>query len=544
MERSLRNFLRFSLLVLLISYSAGAQVNFLSDDAVYDFLERFDAQGLIRINHHQKPLSRKMIYNHLKEIERNPARLSSNQKEELKYFLSEYNYSNSSDTLEDNHLYFLEKNSNDAFRIFEYSNDDKRIVIYPDAGLDFSYRNSEKHSYTYYNGLSSYGSFGKYFSFDFDFNDVSIKREGYPVQTLFSSERGFDYPRFNRSNETLNYDRTLAAITMSWSWGFISLKKDYNYWGTGNSGKLILSDKAPSYPQLYVNAKPFDWLEFGYFYGELNSSINDSSTIRNSGGTRPHIQLVEKYIAAHIITFDILNNIKLSVGESVIISDRFEPIYLIPVLFFRLADHYISHTDYNSGNAQVFSSVSYRLPQLSSRFDFSVFIDELKVTDLSAPSAIGYSIGLSNYDVLLNNLSIHSEYVKIDPFVYLHGDPAQTYANRRYTMGHWIGSNSDMVNLSFKYVPLPKFRVNTSLSYIRKGDFEDITQPRYQPDQEFLFGEKSYYLNMALSLNYEILNNIFLEGSLIISNSWGKNNRIQVNDHKFTELGVGVKTGF
>ena len=31
-----------------------------------------------------------------------------------------------------------------------------------------------------------------------------------------------------------------------------------------------------------------------------------------------------------------------SIGESIVYSDRLQPIYFIPVLFFRAADHYLS----------------------------------------------------------------------------------------------------------------------------------------------------------------------------------------------------------
>lgn len=534
--------LRVIVCVIAVSFSIRSQVNLLNNNEVYDFLERFDARGIININHHQKPIPRQAIFNLLQEIALSKNLLSLQQQQELNFYLSEYNNSNIGE--DTGNTTFLEDNSNKAFRFYEYNDNVNRLVLNPDFGLSFTYRNSTEHSYTYYNGLSTYGSIGKIFSIDFDFNDVSIKRTGYSIQTLFSDERGFDYPRYNRSNKTLNYDRTTGAVTAGWDWGYLSLRKDYNYWGTGNTGKLILSDKAPSYPHLFLNVKPFEWLEFSYLYGELISSINDSLTIRNSGGTRAHIQLVEKYIAAHLITFDILNDFKLTVGESVIISDRFEPIYLIPVLFFRMADHYNSHSDLNSANAQVFGSLSYRIPSVSTRLDFSLFIDELKITDRTAPRAIGYSIGISNYDLIKNNFSVHAEYVRTEPFVYTHGDPAQSYANRRYFMGHWIGSNSDLVNLTLKYIPFYRTKAAASVSYVRKGSFDDINLPRYQSDQKFLYGDKSYYLFYNFIVTHELLNNFFIECGIRSANSWGKNNLVDINDFKYTEFEIGSKVGF
>lgn len=542
MERTLSITFKIFIAALIISESVIAQSNLLYNKDVTEFLEEFDSKGVITLNHHVKPFTRKVIYDALSEIESKNVSLTKVQKEWLRHYIAEFSYyASETDT---SLTVFLEKNPFGAFRIFEYSTGSRSIVLYPDAGLSYSNRGGGKYSYTYYNGLSGYGHAGRHFSFDFDFNDVSIKRHGFPFQSMLSAERGFDYPRFNRANETLNYDRTTAAVTAGWDWGYVSLKKDYNYWGSGYNGNLILSDKAPSFPQLYFYAKPFDWLEFNYFYGELISSINDSSTIRNSGGTRGHIQLVDKYIASHMVTADIFSDLKLSLGESVIISDRFEPIYLVPILFFRMADHYLSHSDLNSGNAQVFASLSYRIPAAATRLDFSLFIDELKVTDLDAPKAIGYSIGMTNFKLPVNDLIIQSEYVKIDPFVYFHADPAQTYTNRRFFMGHWIGSNSDMINVNLIYKPVVKLKIKTSFSYIRKGEVEDITQPRHQPGQGFLFGDRSYFLISNTDISYEIFNNIFINAGLSVSNSWGKSNRIILKDYKFTEFGTGVKAGF
>lgn len=542
MEKSLITIKIILLILLAEYYSAQAQNNILNNPEIYDFLERFDAKGIITINHHQKPFERQQIYLILKEIEEQKKKLSNTQLNELEYFLSEYNPHNSSSPSDD--ISFVENNSNEAFRIFEYNDNKNRIVLYPDFGLSFAYRDEVKNQITYYNGLSGYGNIGRTFSFDFDFNDISLRTLGYNAQALFTPERGFDYPRYNQADKTLNYDRTRGAVTLGWDWGYFSLKKDYNFWGTGYNGNLILSDKSPSYPQIYLKLKPWHWLEFNYLYGELNSSVNDSSTFRDSGGLRTHIQLVEKYIAAHFLTIDLLKNIKLSIGESVIISDRFEPIYLVPVLFFRMADHYLSHSDNNSGNAQIFSSLSLRIPQYSTRLDFSLFIDEMSIAKSEGSNALGYSIGISNFDMILDNLAFQIEYVRIDPFVYGHADPVQSFTNRKYNMGHWIGSNADMVNITLKYNPFLKARTKASVSYIRKGDFDDVNQPRYQPEQKFLYGDLSSYVIFNLIFGYELYNNVFLEAAYINSNSWGKNNLIKVDDYKYSEFLLGAKIGF
>ena len=448
---------------------------------------------------------------------------------------------------------FLSTNNNDAFRFYEYSDSLFYVNVYPDFGASYSIRNNSKSRLFYYNGFAAYGNIGKNFSFDILFNDYSINkndysvnRKGYSTDRIFSNERGFDYAVYKDATKSINYDRTIAAITYSWNWGFVSLRKDYNKWGTGYNGNLILSDKAPSFPFIQFKMKPIDWLEFNYIHGDLISSINDSLTIRNSGGSRGHVQLVDKYFASHFLTADIFTNLKLSLGESIVYSDRFEPIYLVPFLFFRMADHYLSHTDLNSGNAQMFASISYRIPSISTRIDASIFIDELSISNIFGkyPEAVAYNIGITNYDLFIQNLGIQFEYTRINPFVYIHGDPAQTYANRQYNMGHWIGGNADQFFLKLLYKPIPLLRLHASFEYTRKGDFEDISQPRYQKTQTFLFGDKSYYSTFRLNAEYEFINNLFLTAEGTISNSWGTNNQINPADYKFTQFTLGFHYGF
>lgn len=575
--KNFKNFMNFknSITLFLFPIALFAQSNFINNPSIYEFLDRQEIKGRINLNHHQKPYSRQDILNHLQHLTNKALDLNQTELEELKHYLAEYTtkqiieatnvqsmrgvYDKAISNIPPpvshfvggfQHSTFLSRNSSGSFRFFEYSDSLFYFNLYPDVGGSYSLRNENKSRLSYYNGFTAYGSVGNNFSFDITFNDYSIKTKGYNIgktSRLFTNERGFDYPLFRENTKTMNYDRTIAAITYNWDWGLISLRKDYNYWGTGYNGNLILSDKAPSFPFIQLRLKPVDWLEFNYIHGDLMSFIYDSLTYRNSGGTRPHMQLVDKYFVAHVITADVFNNLKLSLGESLVYSDRFEPMYLIPFLFFRMADHYLSNSgDLNSGNAQIFASLSYRIPSISTRIDGSIFIDELSISNIFGkyPEAVAYSIGLTNYDLFIDNLGVQFEYTRTNPFVYAHGDPAQTYANRGYQMGHWIGGNADQFFLKLLYKPIPLLRLHTSFEYTRKGDFEDISQPRYQKTQTFLFGDKSFYSTFRIDAEYEFLNNLFLIAEGTISNAWGKNNRINPAEYKYTQFTLGFHYGF
>lgn len=535
-------------LVVFGTVTLLSQNNFLNNPSVYEFLNRQEVLGRININHHQKPFTRAQVSKYLSEINEKKSSLNSLDQKELEYYLAEYNIS-------PHHLltpspnskhYLLEKNNTGAFRFYEYNDSNFNFTLYPDIGASYTIRDQSKSNFYYYNGMSAYGNLGKHISFDFKFNDFSFSSNDYPISRLFNQMRGFDYLRYFSDRETYNYDRTRAAITFSWKWGLVSLKKDYNYWGTGYNGKLILSDKAPSFPHLQLKLCPFDDVEFNYIYGELNSMVYDSTTFRQVEISRPHIQLIPKYYVAHFLTFNLFSNLKISLGESITFSDRFEPIYLVPFLFFRMADHYLSKSDYNSGNAQIFSSVSYRIPSTKTRLDASLFIDELSISDLSGeekPAIVAYNFGLTNFDLLIENVGLQLEYTRINPAVYLHSDPVQTYANKDYQLGHWIGSNADQLYFNLIIKPIPLLHTNLSYEYTRKGHYELNGENLQEEGRDFLFGENSYYSVFRLSIRYELLNNLFLNGDLAISNSWGENNVINVHDYKYQEFSLGFRYG-
>lgn len=521
-----------------LQLSVNSQNNLLYNQDVEYFLDRCDVLGLININHHQKPYSRQEIFKFLKTIEIQKEKLSDVMKNELDFYINEYNTES-----KEEYLTFMGKNENNAYRFLEIKENDFAVTVYPDIGVGLSGRN-DKYDKKYYNGFSFYGNIEKIISFDFDYNDISIKKNPGNPELMITEDQGWDYVKYFSSTKTNNYDRTKGNLTLNFDKISIGLSKENIYWGTGYSDKIILSDKAPSFPHLSLRIKPTHWIEFRYFYGSLNSMFYDSTSIRNQDGLRYHINLIEKYIAAHLVTLDITENLKLSLGESVIISDKFEPIYLIPILFFRIADHYLSKSDYNSGNAQLFGALSYRIPKAKLRFDFSIFIDEMNITRKESPNAIAFSTGTTIYDLLLSNTGLQIEYVRIDPFVYTHADPLQWYSNRNYNLGHWLGNNTDMIFLKLSYKPIPLLNFTCSYQYNRRGKIERFNEQRYQSDQKFLYGERSYFSSFSFTVDYQMINNLYLNFSGGIKNSWGKNNLLNVSDYKFNFLTLGLNYGF
>ncbi len=126
----------------------------------------------------------------------------------------------------------------------------------------------------------------------------------------------------------IEFSDVKGGVNFNWKWGAVSLIKDDIKWGHGRFGQLILSDKPNSYPQIRLFLNPVKWLRFYYMHGWLNSLILDSSQIYyshlNSAQPKVHQQYISKYIAANMLTVTPVDNLDISVGNSVVYSGRSE----------------------------------------------------------------------------------------------------------------------------------------------------------------------------------------------------------------------------
>ncbi|MGA9291867.1 MAG: capsule assembly Wzi family protein, partial [Ignavibacteriaceae bacterium] len=363
---------------------------------------------------------------------------------------------------------------------------------------------------------SLFGYAGKNWGFALSYADNEEIGNNTDTTRSFSPKPGFNLTKSGK--HSIQYDDVQGEIAYSWSTGSVSAGKYYLNWGSGNGGKLILSDKAPSFPLIQFNFSPVSWLSFTYFHGWLKSNVVDSSSIRTTlVPGRENINEVPKFIAAHMLSVYPNENISFSIGESIIYSDRFEPVYLIPVLFFRAVDHYLSskNTHSSSGNAQMFLDASYKNFDLKTKFYGTLFVDELSLESIFKGgnlSAVGFTLGFESVDPVIKNSSFVLEYTRINPFVYMNSNNAQLYTNNSYQLGHWIGSNGYQIYSSYKQSLTRGFYFKVSGNYIVKGQKELPVQQYQTPYPPFLYGPHKGYKDVRLDVSYEILHKAFLKG--------------------------------
>jgi hypothetical protein len=475
--------------------------------SVYNFLSRLSIKGVIVYNDELRPISRKLIAEKLLETEYNIEELTSTEREELMYykkdFYPEVLIIRSS---EEQRTIFFKDDDESGFRSFFYR--DKNFSISADPVLGFSYRRQYSDNLRHrFNGFMFSGYY-RQTGFNFYFRDNEEIGNTVDVERRISSEPGI--VRHSFDGESLQYSFVRAMISQSWSWGSFDFGKEDIEWGSGRSGQLILSDKAPSFPFIRLILKPADWLQFQYIHGWLQSGVIDSNSVRETlvPGRKSYSQ-VAKYIASHIISLYPFNNLSFSIGESIIYSDKLEPFYFIPVIFFRLADHYNSDS---GDNAQLFVNASYKYYPIRAKLYGTFFIDELSLSDVLEGgnlSSVGFTVGLNFVDPVIKNSEFTIEYTRIDPFVYMNSDNVQLYTSHNYQLGHWIGSNADQFYVSYNQWIIRGLMVDLWGEYVRKGQTELPIQQYQAPYPDILYGSRLNMKTAGFEIRYEIFRNLF-----------------------------------
>jgi hypothetical protein len=510
-------FLLFIFILIFTKVSAQTVYEPINSD-LYPLLERLYVNGAIEYHSEIKPIPRKEIAELLLEALANKKKLTGIDVEEINFYLKDFadEVSFLTDTLHFQlpRVEFCSTGQTDRFRFFNYR--DSTFTFNLDPILGFEGASMWGSGFTHrWNGLEFYGYIPDSWGYSLDFRD-NLKTG----ENIDRERRNTPLPGVNLSkvsDNSIQYSVVNAEVNYSWSIGNLSIGKYYLNLGSGKAGQIILSDKAPSFPLVRLDIKPAKWMSFIYFHGWLKSNIPDSSTYRyTSVEGRESISDISKYIASHMLSFYIAEDISLSIGESVVYSGTVEPIYLIPIMFFRLADHYLSSEGSNTGdNAQLFADGSYRIRPINAKIYGSIFIDELsieKVFDGENLSSIGYTVGAQFTDLLISNSSLVVEYSKLQPFVYTNSDDAQTYSSHTYQLGHWIGSNADMIYSSYNQNIMRGLSMKLSAYYFRKGQTEDPGQQYQLPYPPTLYGERRDDFNLTFACTWQPIHNLYLKG--------------------------------
>ncbi len=508
---------------------------------VYPYLYRMAQKGLIEFHDMIQPLSRAYIGERLMQLDSLRTKLSKTEKSELDFYLQEFKplYQ------PNNQLGIVAKDQNKRLRGLFYSGKD--IQLYADPMASVMHVNGLGQSFTQTsNGLQFWGQAGK-FGFQFSYRDYTERGTGLDSFRAESPETNI-IKLFSNNPQKQNFTEVRAHISYAWKNGSISIGKDQLIHGYGENGRIILSDKAPSYPFIRFDYQPLKWLRFHYANAWLNSNIIDSNATYGTGNpvsTGTRIQYIPKYLATHAIIISPKKGIDLSIGESIVYSDNMDLGFLIPINFFKVYDNNRSNYDIRAGsNGQFFFQGSARNILKNTHFYTTVFIDEIRVSTMfnkqKSRNQLGYTVGASITDIVLPYLTIGTEYTRVNPFVYGNLVPAQLYTQHSAPLGDWMGNNFDRFILFAKYTPIPKLRTYFRIQQIQKGGAGTVVQQyEAEPQPPFLFDFQKKRTDLFMQVGYEWLNNLYFNANY----QWLNEERQNGQKLSGSRFSIGVSYG-
>ncbi|MDR3666530.1 MAG: capsule assembly Wzi family protein [Ignavibacteriaceae bacterium] len=503
-------------LLLFISPGLSGQIIYAPlNSSVYDFLDRMNNKEIIDYYAIIKPIPRKDIAGYLKVIASKRDELTALEKQELDFYNIEFSKELT--------------NEDKSWHIFSYSDTLFRLFVTPIVGLEGGSLGGKKYYKTSWLGRFD-GSISDNIGFSYMLTDNSERGDTVDKDKKLSPLTGFNYKYF--SDGHIEYENINAIMSYNWSWGIFSIGKDFQNWGSGRFGQLILSSKAPSFPFFKLDVYPAKWLKFSFIHGWLNSDVPDSiyfypTTVTGLNGQPLYrAQNKSKFFAANMFSILPAKNLVVSFGNSVIYSDQGPSLpFLIPFIwYYKGIDHnfYGSTKDDGLGNnGQLFFDFNY-VPYKGIKVYSTLFIDEFSFTGFlkgdHSRDQLGYTVGLTSYNSIVEGLLFELEYTKVMPGTYLNYIQTQTYANNSYNLGHWIGQNADLLDLGFTYYFSRGLNFKLLFEKLRKGGDQLGTDELLQKTLHFLYKPLISYNKFNLDVSYEFLYNLFIKGELSHSN--------------------------
>ena len=524
--------IRFVLILLVLSFIAKhtySQTIWENKNVeAHAYLARMAQKGFIQFNDIIQPIERTRIAKALFQLSQQRTSLTSIELKELDFYLQEYNQDLIADSLIKNEIGFFVKDAHQRPRMFFIHTKDFSLNLDPNVSANFIVGGGQNITQVS-NGLNLWGKVGKKWGYQIMYRDVTelgTVRDFYTVNKLDfrrqDSKTGIILVGLN-DDRKINHSDIRATISYSFKNGSISFGKDQIVWGYGENGRIVLSDRAPSFPLIRFDYNPIKWLRFNYFHGWLNSEIVDSTKTypTYTGGVSGDIRIInrQKFIASHSLQFNLKKGLDLAIGESIIYSDQLDPGFLIPINLFKIYDNNKSNYLINAGsNGQYFLQLSSRNQIKNTHLYGSLFIDEIRLSTIfnkaKSRNQLGYTIGGSVTDYFMPYLTLGAEYTRVNPFVYNNLIPAQTYTQFNYPLGDWMGSNFHRKMIFARYNYLPKLKFYTRFQFMNKGGEGSVyDQYNAEPQPKFLSDYRQTRNDFFFQTSYEWFNNCYLRAS-------------------------------
>lgn len=367
-------------------------------------------------------------------------------------------------------------------------------------------------------GALFHGSIGTYLGFYFMLVDNHPSRDpGYPLLEVLE-ESGLPYHTIKQS-ESFDYDENAAYLNLSHKYFNLMFGRDYNQWGAGHSGQMMLSTNAPIYDQVKLTVRygrfkythMTAWLQ--YIAPEARVSIKA-------------VEPVDVFWAGNRFEVYLGKGIQLGLAENIVYGDQsLKPGYLNPLAFYKSMEHYYGDRD----NGALAIDLAWRFrPGMQAYGEW--FLDDLTSGKIGT-DFFGNKFGFQGGFFWVNPLTVGGsdlrvEYTRIKPYVYTHSvEDYNKYKHYDTVLGHRIGPNSDLWHINLRYFPHRRLMLQGQFENYRHGSNPDDRNVGGDPDLPFRFnvdnrsvtfldGEKVTRRQLALQARFELLRNTYLSAEL------------------------------
>lgn len=312
--------------------------------------------------------------------------------------------------------------------------------------------------------------------------------------------------------------------------------------GGGGRQSLLIGSLLPSeYDALRLSAH-IGKVSFTHMHASLMPDI--SKSVRGVFSSIPN-----KFIASHLLSVGPYYGMRLSIGESVVYSERpFEIGYLNPFGFLRSQEHYYRDRD----NANMYAALSVA-PMDGIFLEAEFMLDDLKLSRIGDGfwgNKTGIRVGAAARAIPLGVLDIGLSYTRLQPYIYTHFSDTNAYTHDAAQLAAGgLPPNSQYFEATASIFPAPQLTIGITVGVGEHGAnvFEgdtlsrnvggDVSQTKRPQDSEtvaFLDGINEKIGRLRLEVEYEPLRNVYFHLTAF-SNSRG--------DHRERELRAGLRIG-
>lgn len=323
--------------------------------------------------------------------------------------------------------------------------------------------------------------------------------------------------------------------------------QDKNFIGNGYRS-LFLSDNAPPYLFLKFNTT-FKRFQYTNIYAQMvASNLNQ----------RADVFYPRKFMTLHYLTVNLSKNFNLGFFESITFGNtdsintrRFDPTYLNPIIFFKAVENGLGSSD----KAHIGADFKWNFLHRFSLYG-SVFIDEFVFNELKNNrgwwgNKQAVQFGFKHVNLFgIKNLDVQAEFNAVRPYTYTHFSFSKynnfsyysNYTQYNQYMAHPLGANFKEAIGILRYQPTFRLNIQAKLFYAIQGldtagrNFGAnpllAYNTRYADYGNYIGqGLKTNIIYASLCINYQIIQNMFIEASVILREE--KNKKINAQSSIF-----------